>query len=327
MPEEGKMTTSPDSSQFDVLIVGAGPAGLNAALVLGRMRRRVLVVDTDAPAHAVSQAVHGFLAQDGTPPRDLRRAGREQLRPYTTVQVRDVAASGARKLDDDRFVLELEDDGRVSGRRLLLAHGMHYGLPAVPGLAEAWGTNVFHCPYCHGWEVREKRLAVYGSGERAVHQALLLTSLSDDVVVFCDSPTGFGAEHVRHLAAGGVTVRTEPVERIDERHDGMQVVLQERSVVVRDALFIQPQLELASDLAAALGAELTETGTVAIDPAGESSVPGLYIAGDAATPVQSVAVSTGSGARAAYAINASLLGALPESRHDAQPQPTHTSEA
>jgi thioredoxin reductase len=327
MSGKGKMNQIPDSNQYDVLIVGAGPAGLNAALVLGRMRRRVLVVDTDAPAHAVSQAVHGFLAQDGTPPRDLRRVGREQLRPYTTVKVRDVAARGAQRLDDGMLELELEGGNRVTGRRLLLAHGMHYGLPAVPGLAEAWGTTVFHCPYCHGWEVKDKRLAVYGCGERAVHQALLLTSLSDDVVVFCDSPTAFSAEQLRQLVAAAVDVRTERVERINERQDGLHFVLQEHPPVARDALFIQPQLALASDLAVTIGAHLTDTGTVAIDPAGQSSVPGLYIAGDAATPVQSVAVATGSGARAAYAINASLLTELPETRHDARPHRTRRSDA
>jgi thioredoxin reductase len=203
---------------------------------------------------------------------------------------------------------------------------MHYGLPAVTGLAELWGTDVFHCPYCHGWEVQDQRLAVYGSGERAVHQALLLTPLSDDVAVFCDSPTAFSMDQKRQLAAAGIDVRTEHVERIDKRYDGMHIVLHEHSPVARDALFIQPQLTLASDLAVTLGAELTDTGTVAIDPTGQSSVPGLYIAGDAATPVQSVAVATGSGARAAYAINASLLNQIPEPRHDAQPPQAGTSE-
>jgi pyruvate/2-oxoglutarate dehydrogenase complex dihydrolipoamide dehydrogenase (E3) component len=133
------------------------------------------------------------------------------------------------------------------------------------------------------------------------------------------------AEQQRQLVAAGLDVRTESVERIEERNDGIHVVLHQRSVV-RDALFIQPQLALASDVAVTLGAELTDAGTVSIDPAGQSSVPGLYIAGDAATPVQSVAVATGSGARAAYAINASLLNQLPKPCHDSQPHPTHSSE-
>ena len=157
------------SNEYDVLIVGAGPAGLNAALVLGRMRRRVLVVDTDAPAHAVSRAVHGFLAQDGTRPSDLRRVGRQQLGPYTTVELRHVSACAARKLDDDDFALELADDGWVTGRRLLLAHGMHYGLPAVTGLAELWGTSV--------WSVA----VATGSGARAAYaiNASLISELPE----------------------------------------------------------------------------------------------------------------------------------------------------
>jgi thioredoxin reductase len=164
--------------------------------------------------------------------------------------------------------------------------------------------------------VQDQRLAVYGSGERAVHQALLLTSLSNDVVVFCDSPTAFSVEHTRQLVAAGVDVRTVNVERIEERDDGMQVVLETHSLVARDALFIQPKLTLASDLAVTLGAELTAAGSVAIELTGQSSVAGLYIAGDAATPVQSVAVAAGSGARAAYVINASLLSELPKPATD-----------
>jgi thioredoxin reductase len=270
---------------FDVLVVGAGPAGLNAALVLGRMRRRVLVLDTDTPAHAVSKEVHGFLSRDGTPPGELRRIGREQLLPYTTVELRPVGARSAHRLPDGGFELDLEDGDRVTGRRLLLAHGMHYGLPDLEGAAKLWGTRVFHCPYCHGWEVRDQPLAVYGSGERAVHQALLLASLSDDVV----------------LLSG-----TDDVERVEEDGDGLRVVLRDGPPLRRHALFIQPQLSLASDLAASLRADLTEAGTVSVDPTGQSSIPGLYAAGDAATAVQSVAVATGSGARAAYAINAEL---------------------
>ncbi len=299
------MSSTPDHA-YDALIVGAGPAGLSAALVLGRMRRRTLIVDTDAPAHAVSRGVHGFLAQDGTPPLDLRRAGREQLGPYPAVEHRGVAARSARLVEGGTFELALADGSRVTGRRLLLAHGMRYGLPELEGVAGLWGTRVFHCPYCHGWEVHDQRLGVYGTGTRAVHQAVLLTSLSDDVVMFCASAGGFDADEVQMLRTAGVEVRMDRVERVADREGALQMVLAGSAPMARDALFIQPHLTLASDLAVSLGAELTETGTVAVDPTGESGVPGLYVAGDAATPVQSVAVAAGSGARAAYAMNASL---------------------
>jgi thioredoxin reductase len=333
MAKEGKMTSTTEYDAYDVVIAGAGPAGLNAALVLGRMRRRVLVLDTDSPAHAVSQEVHGFLTQDGTRPLDLRRLGREQLRPYTTVELRNVAAGTARRPADEAFELRLADGTSVTGNRLLLAHGMHYGLPDLPGLAELWTTNVFHCPYCHGWELRDQRLAVYGGGERAVHQALLLTSLSDDVAVFCASDTAFSVEQVRGLVAAGIDVHAEPVDRLEQREGAVEVVLQGRAPVIRDALFIQPKLSLASDLATTLGAALTDTGSVAVDATGQSTISGLYAAGDAGSPVQSVAVAAGSGARAAYAINASLLtgpdalaGGTFLPSHSSRSRPTHPSE-
>jgi thioredoxin reductase len=291
---------------FDVLVVGAGPAGLNAALVLGRMRRRVLVLDTDAPAHAVSKGVHGFLAQDGTPPGELRRLGREQLGPYTTVELRVAAARSARRLPGAGFELELADGSLVAGRRLVLAHGMRYGLPDLDGAASLWGTRVFHCPYCHGWEVRDRPLAVYASGERAVHQALLLASLSDDVVLLAGAGPALSPEELGHLGAAGIGVRDGEVHRVEEDGDGVRVVFRDGPPLARHALFIQPQLSLASDLAASLGADMTDAGSVGVDPTGQTSIPGLYAAGDAGAAVQSVAVAAGSGARAAYTINAEL---------------------
>jgi thioredoxin reductase len=181
---------------------------------------------------------------------------------------------------------------------------VHYGLPDIPGVAELWGTKVFHCPYCHGWEVRDRRLAVHGCGEKAVHQALLLTSLSKDVVLCAG--TAMTADHVRRLGAAGIDVRTEHIERVEEGEHGLRVVLQEHPPIERDALFIQPKLALPNDLARSLGADITDTGSVVVDATGESRIPGLFVAGDAGTAVQSVAVATGSGARAAYAINAAL---------------------
>jgi thioredoxin reductase len=294
------------AQHFDVVVVGGGPAGLSAALVLGRMRRRVLLLDTESPANAVSNAMHGFLSRDGTPPVEVRRVAREQLRVYKTVECRQVAARVARRLPAGGFELDLDDGTEVAARRLLLAHGMLYGLPDLEGVAEAWGRYVFHCPYCHGWEVRDRAIAVYGHGDRAVHQALLLVSLSDDVVLLTDGHADLSAEPSERLAAAGVELVDSRVERIREVDGGLRVVVTARAALVRDALFIQPELVLASDLAVSLGAALTEVGSVETDAAGQASVPGLYAAGDAGSTVQSVAVATGSGARAAYAINAEL---------------------
>jgi thioredoxin reductase len=266
----------------------------------------VLVLDTDSPANAVSNAMHGFLSHDGTPPAEVRRAGREQLRAYETVEYRRLAARAARRLPAGGFEVDLEDGAEVAARRLVLAHGMRYGLPDLEGVAEVWGRHVFHCPYCHGWEVRDRAIAVYGRGDRAVHQALLLVSLSDDVVVLTDGDADLPAEQAERLAAAGVELMGGRVERIREEGGELRIVFTGRAALGRHALFIQPELALASDLAVSLGAALTEVGSVETDAAGQTSVRGLYAAGDAGSTVQSVAVATGSGARAAYAINAEL---------------------
>ena len=304
-PETPDHPRSAHAQLLDVVIVGAGPAGLSAALILGRMRRTVLLVDTDAPAHAVSDGVHGFLGQDGTPPAQLRAIGREQLRPYPTVEVRPVAARRAR-VDNGGFELGLGDGTRVRTARMLLAHGMRYELPDLAGVSEMWAKRVFHCPYCHGWEVRDQHVAVYGCSERAVHQALLLSSLTNDVVLLCEHASALTPDQRERLSRAGVDIDGRHIERIDEVDGALRVAFTGGDGTRRDALFIQPRLELASGLAASLGAVLTETGTVATDDTGLSTVAGLYVAGDAATPVQSVAVATASGARAAYAINAEL---------------------
>jgi thioredoxin reductase len=310
MEMEGEMTGG-ETERFDVAVVGGGPAGLSAALVLGRMRRSVLVLDTGAPAHAVSDGVHGFLGQDGTPPAELRALGREQLQQYRSVEVRSLAARLVRVAEDGAFEIALEDGRSVRAERLLLAHGMNYEIPELPGSAGLWGARVFHCPYCHGWEVRDRRVAVYGGTDRAVHQALLLASLSDDVVLIPEHGRTLSQDDADQLAAAGVAIEPRSLSQLAEHEGAVQARLEDGSALMRDAIFVQPKLSLASDLAEALGAELTDDGTIATDATGRSSIPGLYAAGDAATPVQSVAVATASGARAAYAINAELALSRP----------------
>ena len=290
---------------YDVAIVGGGPAGLQAALTLGRMRRRVVVFDTGDPANAVEHAVSGLLTRDGTPPSELRTVAREQLAAYESVQLSGIEVVDARR-EGDGFALELADGGEVRSAKLLLAHGLDYGLPDIPGVAELWGSAAFHCPYCHGWEVRDQRVAVLAGTPRAAHQALLLQSVTDRVVVVDSADSVLDEQAQRTLQSAGIEVIAGPVERVDAAGAAVCVRIAGEEPLECGAVFIQVDLTLRSDMAAGLGARLATDGTIEVDASGATSVPGLRAAGDAALPPQSAAHAVGSGALAAYAINAEL---------------------
>jgi thioredoxin reductase len=294
-------------SPFDVAIAGGGPAGLAAALVLGRMRRRVLLLDADDPAHAVSEGVHGLFGHDGTPPLELRRIAREQLGGYPSVTVRMVAVEEARPAA--RGFTVLAGDMRSEGDVLLLATGMGCELPPIQGITEVWARGAYHCPYCHGWEVRDRPIAVYGTG--AAHLALLLTSLSDDIVLLTDGGE-LDPEDAQRLASAGVAIRDDPVARV-EADDGRlaRIVFADGAIDARPALFLVPNFT-RSPIPAQLGCELDESGAVVIDEDGRTSIAGVYAAGDATTDRKAAVLAAAAGSRAAYAIHAGLArGTLP----------------
>jgi thioredoxin reductase len=296
---------------FDVAIVGGGPAGLAAALVLGRVRRRVLLLDADDPAHGVSDRVHGLFGHDGTPPLELRRIARAQLRPYETVTIRMVAFEEARPT---RFGFSVTISGTTSEAGvLLLATGMRYELPRIEGVAEIWARGAYHCPYCHGWEVRDRPLAAYGAG--AAHLSLLLTSLSDDVVLLTDANSDVDPDEAEHLRQTGVVIRDDPVARLEAEGGRLaRVVFADGSTDDRAGLFFVPSFT-PSTLPAQLGCALDESGSIVIDEDGRTSVPGVFAAGDATTDKKAVVLAAAAGSRAAYAINAGLAsGLLPVAR-------------
>jgi thioredoxin reductase len=301
--------------ELDVLIVGGGPAGLNAALTLGRARRRVLLVDGGQPRNARAQAVHGFLSRDGTPPAELRRIGRDQLAAYPTVEVRETEVTDVRPIGGPGggFGVTLADRSVTRARRLLLATGLADQLPAIDGLAELWGTSVLHCPYCHGWEVCDQALAALGSDPRAVQLAAHLRRFSPDVALLTNGTPLDPAS--RHLLAGlDVTVREEPIRRLDG-DDGRlrRIAFAAGPPLDRQALFVRAPYRQRSDLPARLGVALLEDGTVAIDDLGRTSVPGVYAAGDLARrpslpfATAQVVMAAAAGATAAVAIDQGLL--------------------
>src|SRR4051812_8457307 len=285
---------------YDAVIVGGGPAGLSAALVLGRARKRVLVVDDDRPANAVSQGVGGLLGHDRAKPADLRDFGRRQLEQHANVKLRHGAVEDVEPTEDG-FVVTPMDGAPVRAQAIVLAHGLRYDPPPLPGIETLWGRSVFHCSFCDAWEVRDRPLAFHGSGPGAVRSALVLAGWSNDVVLCTDgAPDPGGAL----LAAAGVKVRTEPIARL-AGNDGRLTWIEfsHGQAERREALFVNTRRDQPNALAAALGCELTAAGTIVTDADGRTNVAGVYAAGDAATAhSRSVANAIGTGSRVAYAV-------------------------
>jgi thioredoxin reductase len=292
---------------LDAVVVGGGPAGLSAALVLGRARRNVLVLDTGRPANAVSPGVGGLLGHAGIAPAELRRAGREQLAEHSNVEVRTTAVVGAERRGA-ALAVELEEGSTLRTRALILAHGLRYDPPPLPGIAALWGRSVFHCAFCDGWEVRDRPLAVHGNGEAAARSALVTAGWSDDVVLCTDGPANLNGQRAA-LRRAGVRIREEAITALAGETGRLErIEFAAGPPEHRDALFVRTRREQPNDLAEALGCKLTAGGTIATDGDGRTGVPGVFAAGDAATEhSRSVANAMGTGSRVAYAVSLDLV--------------------
>ncbi len=292
---------------WDCIVVGAGAAGLSAALVLGRARQRTLVVDAGHQSNLVAHGIGGLLGQDGRPPADYYAAGRAEIAAYPTVELRTGEVVGGER-DDAGFVLELADGSREAARRVLLATGMDYRYPDLPGIAERWGRSVFHCPFCHGWEVRDQPLGVLDRGATGVQRALLLRGWSDDVTLLAGGPAELDAADADRLAAAGVVVDERPVTGLRGPDDTLtSVVFADGSERSCGGLLVPVKLHQRSALAEQLGAAAAEPGHVAanaleVDAQFLTNVPGLSAAGDVISQMPSVASAVAAGSVAAAMI-------------------------
>ncbi len=294
-------------NSYDVIIVGGGPAGLSAALVLGRCRRSVLVCDAGKPRNWASQALHGYLTRDGIDPPAFRASGRRELQQYQTVEVRDIGAMSA-ECRAGRFHVTLADRTEVSARKLLIATGVLDNLPEIPGISDLFGRSVFHCPYCDGWEVRDQPIAIYGNGSRGLGLSLELTAWSRDLVLCTDGPPEIDDKGRQRLARNGITLREERVRAL-EGSDGIlqRIVFETGDPLPRRALFFNTGQFQQSELAIHLGCEFNEQGTVRTGKYESTHISGLYVAGDASRAVQWAIVAAAEGAEAAFAINTDLI--------------------
>jgi len=306
-----------ENENYDVVVVGGGAAGLSGAVALARSRRSVLVVDAGDPRNAPAGHVHNFLSRDGTPPSELYAAGRAEVRRYggrvETGRVTALARDGA------RFGVQISTEAgarTVAARRLLVDTGLRDVLPEVPGLAARWGIDVVHCPYCHGWEVRDQRIGILATGPAAVHQALLFQQLSPHVTLLEHTGPGPDADQREQLGALGVAIVDGRVERVEADASGLTGVrLAGRGHLALDAVVVAPRMEARAELLEPLGLKPAEVligehplGTrIEADRTGATAVPGVWVAGNLTDPQAQVVGAAAAGLMAGAAINFDLV--------------------
>jgi thioredoxin reductase len=292
-----------ETTTYDVVVVGGGAAGLSAALVLGRARRRVAVVDAGAPRNAPAAHMQGFLSRDGMSPADLLAAGRAEVTGYGVELLEDQVVG-----IDTGFFVRLASGRVLTARRILVATGVRDVLAEIPGVRERWGRDLLHCPYCHGWEVRDQPIGVLGTQPGSVQHALLVRQWSDDVIFFAHTHELTAAER-NQLSARDVRIVRGAVARLVVEADRLTgVELTDGRTIARTAVFIRPiNVPHADGLLTGLGCEVDEAGFVTVYATGRTSAVGVWAAGNVVDPRAQVITSAGAGSAAAIALNADLL--------------------
>lgn len=292
---------------LDVVIVGGSSAGLSAALVLGRSLRDVIVIDDQKPCNRFSRASHGFLTRDGTSPSELMQIAYEQLKRYSSVTLKTATVLQVEK-NNAGFEIVSSDASKLQARTVLLATGLHDELPPLDDIEGLWGKSVFHCPYCDGYEVREKAIAVYGVDETALHQVMMLRNWTDNLTLCAADGWKLTVAQRERLTRFGIQVVEQPIAALESAGTQIQAVrFVDGTSLGCDALFIRPKMTQRTTFAHDLGCQVDEHNVVQVDLRGRTSTEGVYAAGDISSPMRSVAIAVAQGAAAAYGINADLI--------------------
>lgn len=295
-----------EAESWDVIIVGGGPAGLSAALLLGRCRRRVLVCDAGRPRNRHARALHGFVTRDGLPPAEFLALARVSLEAYPGVTLREATVASVRSVDG-QFELLLADGTTLRSRKLLLATGVRDYVPPIPGIEEFYGQSVHHCPYCDGWEARDEPIAVYARRRRAFEMARAMTAWSSDIVICSSGAAGLEPAQKRQLARNGIRVIEDRIARLAGRDGQLDAILFEGGRrLPRRRLFFDTPSRAQAELPRQLGCRLRRDGSVHCSGYEATDVPGVFIAGNIAGDVQLVIFAAAEGAKAAFGINLSL---------------------
>jgi thioredoxin reductase len=292
----------------DCAIIGGGPAGLNAALVLGRAKRSVLVFDDNQPRNAVTQESHGFLTRDGIAPGEFRRLGHQELARYPSVALRHARITDVGN-HESGFELVADDGTTVQASTIILATGLREALPAIPGIHDYYGKSLFCCPYCDGWELREKPLVVIAEeGQQAFHMAKVAWNWSRDLLLCTNGQTTLSAEQKAILQRNGIQVMEDTITALVGKDGKLErVVFASRDESTRQGGFVVPQVSQASAFGAQLGCAMNAHGGIVTDDLGRTTVPGVYAAGDASVVVPAqVVIAAAAGSRAAAGVNTDL---------------------
>jgi thioredoxin reductase len=292
---------------WDVVIVGAGPAGLSAALVLGRACRKVLLCDRGTPRNWASQRMHAFLSRDGIEPRKFRELSHRQLARYPQVKFRAARVTAAQLLPDSTFRVTFSNESTVRARKLLLATGLFDRLPPLKGIEKFFGTSIFQCPYCHGWEHREQAVAVYGQGRRGFEMARAMTAWTRDIALCTNGGPELSAGMKRELQRNAIQLYTAPIVRLSGSAGQLKrIVFQDGAAIARTALFFDTPSTEQSNLARSIGCQFSGNGGVKCGAHLATSVPGVFVAGNIVRDVQLAIVAAAEGTRAAFGINRAL---------------------
>ena len=292
---------------WDVVIAGAGPAGLSAALVLGRARRKVLLCDTGTPRSWASKEMHGFLTRDGIAPAEFRRLAHKELARYSSVVFCAAEVTAASSVAGGGFSVTIAGKRRTRSRKLLIATGVFDHLPPVTGMEELFGKSVFQCPYCDGWEVRGVPIAVYGKRRRGFEMARAMTAWTSDIALCTDGAALLTDTERTHLQRNGIEIFEERIERLASTRGKLrEIIFRGGRRLKRSALFFDTPCSGQSKLAESLGCQFSRHGGIKCGQHEATSVPGVFVAGNIIKDVQLVIVAAAEGTRAAFGINRAL---------------------
>jgi len=293
--------------KFDVIIVGGSYAGLSCAMALGRSLRRTLVIDGGRPCNASTPHSHNFITQDGKAPGEIASVAREQLAQYDTVQLIDDLVTGAERTDAG-FEIVTQKGGRFISGKLVFATGIRDQLPDIPGFADCWGISVVHCPYCHGYEYRDRRTAIWAMGDTGFHLASLVNNLTKDLTVLTNGKPVFTGEQLDKLRKRSIPVIAREIAAIEHKKGILEyVVFKDGVKMAFDALYARLPFVQHTDLPVMLGCELTEQGYLKVDSSQQTTVPGVYACGDNASGMRSVANAVASGNMTGAMVNMELV--------------------